>query len=157
VKVSMPYCHIAFNFNCVFIKIVCRFKFCQETFYSQWSSKSHVLRSAITNINTVVPHCIQHELDFTQQLYNHHHHHHHRRHFNDALVIGGVFVSQGNGLIRHVETYPDFFFTARAHTTKSTVKILAANTHCKYFLIIAKVTHFFCTWNPCTRGLYNPY
>jgi hypothetical protein len=26
-----------------------------------------------------------------------------------------------------------FFFTARVHTTKSTVKILAANTHCKYF------------------------
>jgi hypothetical protein len=25
------------------------------------------------------------------------------------------------------------FFTARVHTTKSTVKILAANTHCKYF------------------------
>jgi hypothetical protein len=26
-----------------------------------------------------------------------------------------------------------FFFTARVHTTKSTVKMLAANTHCKYF------------------------
>jgi hypothetical protein len=24
-------------------------------------------------------------------------------------------------------------FTARVHTTKSTVKILAANIHCKYF------------------------
>jgi hypothetical protein len=31
-----------------------------------------------------------------------------------------------------------FFFTARIHTTKSTVKILAANTHCKYFLKIAE-------------------
>jgi hypothetical protein len=29
---------------------------------------------------------------------------------------------------------PWFLFTARVHTTKSTVKILAANTHCKYFL-----------------------
>jgi hypothetical protein len=31
-----------------------------------------------------------------------------------------------------------FFFTARVHTTKSTVKILAANMHCKYFLKIAE-------------------
>jgi hypothetical protein len=45
---------------------------------------------------------------------------------------------QGNGPIRHVETCPDFFFTARVHTTKSTVKILAANSHCKYFLKIAE-------------------
>jgi hypothetical protein len=45
---------------------------------------------------------------------------------------------QGNGLIRHVETCPDFFFTARVYTTKYTVKILAANTHCKYFLKIAE-------------------
>jgi hypothetical protein len=52
--------------------------------------------------------------------------------------------SQGNGPIRHIETCSDFFFiTARVHTTKSTVKILAANTHCKYFLKIAGVTHFF--------------
>jgi hypothetical protein len=29
---------------------------------------------------------------------------------------------------------PSFFFTARVYTKKSTVKILAANTHCKYFL-----------------------
>jgi hypothetical protein len=31
-----------------------------------------------------------------------------------------------------------FFFNARVHTTKSTVKILAANTHCKYFLKTAE-------------------
>jgi hypothetical protein len=31
-----------------------------------------------------------------------------------------------------------FFFTARVHTTKSTVKILAAKTQCKYFLKIAE-------------------
>jgi hypothetical protein len=55
---------------------------------------------------------------------------------------------QGNGPIRHVETCPDFFSpTARAHTTKSTVKILAANTHCKYFLKIAEITRFSCTRN----------
>jgi hypothetical protein len=48
-----------------------------------------------------------------------------------------VEISQGNGPIRHVETCPDFFFTARAHT-KSSVKILAANTHCKYFQKIAE-------------------
>jgi hypothetical protein len=45
---------------------------------------------------------------------------------------------QGNGPIRHVETCPDIFFTARVHTTKYTVNILAANTHCKYFLKIAE-------------------
>jgi hypothetical protein len=55
--------------------------------------------------------------------------------------------SQGNGPIRHVETCPDFFFTARVHTTKYTVKILAANTHCKYFLKIVEFSHFFCTRN----------
>jgi hypothetical protein len=34
------------------------------------------------------------------------------------------------------------FFTARVHTTKSTVKILAANMHCKYFLKIAENGQF---------------
>jgi hypothetical protein len=57
--------------------------------------------------------------------------------------------SQGNGPIRHVETCPDFFFTARVHTTKSTVKILAANTHYKYFLKIAEITNFFCQYRSC--------
>jgi hypothetical protein len=33
---------------------------------------------------------------------------------------------------------PWFFFTVRVHTKKSTVKILAAKTHCKYFLKIAE-------------------
>jgi hypothetical protein len=52
---------------------------------------------------------------------------------NQNLILGEIksrpnsgnafYHSQGNGLIRHGETYPDFFFTARAHTTKSTVKI----------------------------------
>jgi hypothetical protein len=56
--------------------------------------------------------------------------------------------SQGNGPIRHVETCPDFLFATGVHTTKYTVKILAANTHCKYFLKIAEVTHFFCMRNP---------
>jgi hypothetical protein len=36
-----------------------------------------------------------------------------------------------------------FFFTARVHTTKSTVKILASNTHCKDFLKIAEVTFLY--------------
>jgi hypothetical protein len=49
-----------------------------------------------------------------------------------------VSILHGNGLTRHVETCPDFFFTAREHTTKSTVKILAANMHCSYFLKIAE-------------------
>jgi hypothetical protein len=57
------------------------------------------------------------------------------------------FDWQGNGPIRHIETCPDFFSTARVHTTKSTIKILAGKTHCKYFLKIAEVTHFFCTRN----------
>jgi hypothetical protein len=45
--------------------------------------------------------------------------------------------------------------TARVHTTKSTIKILATNTHCKYFLKIAKVTSVRGT--SCIRGLYNPF
>jgi hypothetical protein len=49
-----------------------------------------------------------------------------------------------------------FFFTARVHTTKSTVKILAAKTHCKYFLKIAEVTHISVRGTACIRGLYNP-
>jgi hypothetical protein len=48
------------------------------------------------------------------------------------------------------------FFTARVHTTKSTVKILAANTHCKYFLKIAEVTHFFCTRNRLYQRFVQP-
>jgi hypothetical protein len=49
------------------------------------------------------------------------------------------------------------FFNARVHTTKSTVKILAANTHCKYFLKIAEFYLFFSVrGTACTRDLYNP-
>jgi hypothetical protein len=49
------------------------------------------------------------------------------------------------GMVRSDMSKPAliFFFTARVHTTKSTVKILAANTHCKYFLKLAEFTHFF--------------
>jgi hypothetical protein len=66
-------------------------------------------------------------------------------------------ISQGNGPIRQVETCPDFFFFhCKVHTTKSTVKILAANTHRKYFLRIAEVTHFSVRGTACIRGLYNP-
>jgi hypothetical protein len=64
-------------------------------------------------------------------------------------------ISQGNGPIRHVKTYPDFF-TARVNTTKYTLKILAANTHCKYFLKIAEVTHLFCTRNRLYQRFVQP-
>jgi hypothetical protein len=37
-----------------------------------------------------------------------------------------------------------------------TVKILAANTHCKYFLKIAEITRFSVRGTACTRALYNP-
>jgi hypothetical protein len=59
------------------------------------------------------------------------------------------------GMVRSDMSKPAliFFFTARVHTTKSTIKILAANTRCKYFLKIAEVTHFFCTRN----GLYQRF
>jgi hypothetical protein len=40
-----------------------------------------------------------------------------------------------------------WFFSLQEYTTKSTVKMLAAKTHYKYFLKIAEVTHFFCTRN----------
>jgi hypothetical protein len=50
-----------------------------------------------------------------------------------------------------------FFFTARVHTTKSTVKILAAKTHSKYFLKIAEVTHFFCTRNRLYQTFVQPF
>jgi hypothetical protein len=50
-----------------------------------------------------------------------------------------------------------FFLTARVHTTKSTVKILAANRHCKYFLKIAEVIHFFCTRNRLYQRFVQPF
>jgi hypothetical protein len=39
------------------------------------------------------------------------------------------------GMVRSDMSKPALilFFTARGHTTKSTIKILAVNTHCKYF------------------------
>jgi hypothetical protein len=44
-------------------------------------------------------------------------------------------TSSHKGMVRSDMSKPAliFFLTARVHTTKSTVKILAANTHCKYF------------------------
>jgi hypothetical protein len=50
--------------------------------------------------------------------------------------------SQGNGPIRHVETCSDFFFTARVHTTKSTIKILAANAQLQVFFKLPKLLAF---------------
>jgi hypothetical protein len=74
--------------------------------------------------------------------------------FLDCSLV--FYYSQGNGPIRHVKTCPDFFFTARVHTTKSTVKILAANTYCKYFVKIAEVTRFFCTRNRLYQRFVQP-
>jgi hypothetical protein len=64
-------------------------------------------------------------------------------------------ILQGNGPIRQVETCPDSSFTARVHTTKSTVKILAANTHCEYSLKIAEVTHFSVRGTACISTAHN--
>jgi hypothetical protein len=50
-----------------------------------------------------------------------------------------------------------FFFTVRVHDTKSTDKILAAKTHCKYFLKIAEVTHFFCPRNRLYQRFLQPF
>jgi hypothetical protein len=71
-----------------------------------------------------------------------------------------VYVSLTyNGMVRSdmSKSTDFFFFTARVHTTKSTVKILAANKHCEYFLKIAEVTHFFCTRNRLYQRLVQPF
>jgi hypothetical protein len=79
----------------------------------------------------------------------------------EFMSVSVYFVSEGQslvternvsykGMVRSDMSKPAlifFFFTVRVQTTKSTIKILAANTHCKYFLKIAEVTHFFCTRN----------
>jgi hypothetical protein len=47
-----------------------------------------------------------------------------------------VFSNADKGMVRSAISKPAlifFFSTVRVHTTKSTVKILAAKTHCKYF------------------------
>jgi hypothetical protein len=48
-----------------------------------------------------------------------------------------------------------FFFTARVHTTKYTVKILVANTHCKYFLKIAEHGQYSSLPDPWRHGQYS--
>jgi hypothetical protein len=71
-----------------------------------------------------------------------------------ALVI---FHQSHKGMVRSDVSKPALiFFTARVHTTKSTVKILAANTHCKYFLKIFEVTNFFCTRNRLYQRCVQP-
>jgi hypothetical protein len=73
-----------------------------------------------------------------------------RRHiFTEILPCGGLsssffsFIYCALKLTREwsdptCRNLPWFFFTTRVHTTKYTVKILAANTHCKYFFKIAE-------------------
>jgi hypothetical protein len=63
------------------------------------------------------------------------------------------------GMVRSDMSIPAliFFFTTRVHTTKSTVKILAANTHCKYFLKTAEFTHFFCMRNRLYQRFVQPF
>jgi hypothetical protein len=71
-----------------------------------------------------------------------------RRVYHDVERIGIRFFflsffglgETDKGMVRSDRSKPAliFFFTARVHTTKSTVKILAANTHYKYFLKIAE-------------------
>jgi hypothetical protein len=51
---------------------------------------------------------------------------------------------------------PWFFFTARVHTTKSTVKILAAKTHCRYFFKNCRSYSFFCTRNRLYQRFVQP-
>jgi hypothetical protein len=81
----------------------------------------------------------------------------------DFSIIGGkkswpAGAYAHKGMVRSDMSKPAllFFFTARIHTTKSTVKILAANTHCKYFLKIAEVIHFSVRGTACIRDLYSP-
>jgi hypothetical protein len=50
-----------------------------------------------------------------------------------------------------------FFFTARVHIIRSTIKILAANTHCKYFLKISEFTHYFRTRNRLYQRFVQPF
>jgi hypothetical protein len=81
-----------------------------------------------------------------------------KQRFRDWILSpsSGKTYSQRNGPIWHVETCPDVFFTARVHVTKSTIKILAAITHWKYFLKLPKLLIFSVRGTACTTDLYNP-
>jgi hypothetical protein len=69
-----------------------------------------------------------------------------------------IFACTYKGMVRSDMSKPAliFLFTTRVHTTKYTVKILAANTHCKYFLKIAEVTHCFCSRNRLYQRFVQP-
>jgi hypothetical protein len=58
----------------------------------------------------------------------------------ERVIIFLKVLYSHKGMVRSDMSKPAliFFFTARVHTIKSTVKILAVNTHCKYFLKIAE-------------------
>jgi hypothetical protein len=56
-------------------------------------------------------------------------------HSEELRILQSVPVVSNKEIARSDMSKPAMisFFTARVHTTKYTVKILAANTHCKYF------------------------
>jgi hypothetical protein len=75
----------------------------------------------------------------------------------DWAQLSRSYLKTDKGMVRSDMSKPALiFFSARVHTTKYTVKILAANTHCKHFLKIAEVTHFFCTRNRLYQRFVQP-
>jgi hypothetical protein len=58
--------------------------------------------------------------------------------FREMCNVGNIdeismLYLQGNGLIWHAETCPDFFFSLQEYTQQNPLKILAANTDGKHF------------------------
>jgi hypothetical protein len=80
------------------------------------------------------------------------------RTYSVCLMSLILHAKSHKGMVRSDMSKPAliFFSTARVHTTKYTVKILAANTQCKYFLKIAELTHFFCTRNRLYQRFVQP-
>jgi hypothetical protein len=59
--------------------------------------------------------------------------------------VWDFFLWSHKGMVRSDMSKPAliFFSCKSTHKKKSTIKILSANTRCKYFLKIAEFTHFF--------------
>jgi hypothetical protein len=83
----------------------------------------------------------------------------HERSLRAAESVTRETLETNKGMVRSDMSKPVliFFLNARVHATKSTVKILAAKMHCKYFLKIAEFTHFFCTRNRLYQRLVQSF
>jgi hypothetical protein len=77
--------------------------------------------------------------------------------FRRGCKATSLKLDSHKGMVRSDMSKPALiFFSLQEYTQQNPLKIVATNTHCKYFLKIAEITNFSVRGTACTKCFYNP-